>query len=948
MNYYSISQLINFFALMFLALFVLFYDYRNRINQTYALVNCSMAFWVLFYVFWLTSADYNIAFIYLKILMMFAATVPVTLLHFVFNFLNINKYRNIILPMTYCLAIICIYFIWRNLLFDVMKPKMFFRYWPDAGRYFNFYVSYFYYGVLTSFYLLMRAYFKANGQEKNRLQYFIFGSLLAVIGGSLSFPLWYNISIPPCLNLLISVYAVIAAYAILKHHLMDINVVLRKGIIFTVFAAFMALLYFILARYSNLLVVGGIVQPPLKIAYTIFAFFAFILHGLLGCIVFFNNPRKAVNRLFSALSLAISFWILWCFIESLTANIKFALLADLLLNKAAVFAPALFLHTFYEVLNIKNNKTIILGYLFSFALFVFTFTSMFSQGVSYSFGARYLTVPGKLYVLFPLITFAASSLSLFALIKERNKSSGYRRIQLDYLLFAGSMIIAAVFFYFLLVYKIIYTPFDNVLNIVYGVVMAYAMLKHRLMDITIVIRKGLMYSFLIGSFTGLYLAILYIFSSLLGGLGSRTSVYFSAILIVIFAISFQPLRDKIQDFIDKVFFRGKYDYQKTLKELSLVARSIAGLDELLDKILTAIVSVIKLNNASIYVQDKRGGRYFVRKSIGMDIKRASLSENDNIIKQLSSRKEAVMYDETTKISQDISVFMKEVDATIVFPIIAKNELEGFLCLGEKLSGEVYSDEDIDLLTTLCSQMAVSIENAMLYEDALEAQKKLYQADKLATVGALAAGLAHEIKNPIAAIKGFAQVIDRAVIEKDSEAIKDFKEVVPRQLDRINEIVEKLLTLSRPPKLEKKKIDINSLLDEIVKLVEKQALKQRVEIVRSFEELPKTLADPEQLTQAFLNLVLNAVQSMPDGGQIEIRTRFLGMDRIIVEIIDNGAGIPKDRISRIFDPFYTTKDTGSGLGLSVTQKIIIDHHGKIEVESEVGKGSKFTIMIPVVE
>jgi len=244
-------------------------------------------------------------------------------------------------------------------------------------------------------------------------------------------------------------------------------------------------------------------------------------------------------------------------------------------------------------------------------------------------------------------------------------------------------------------------------------------------------------------------------------------------------------------------------------------------------------------------------------------------------------------------------------------------------------------------------MGVSIENAMLYEDALEAQKKLYQADKLATVGALAAGLAHEIKNPIAAIKGFSQVIGRAVAENDAEAIKDFKDVVPRQLDRINEIVEKLLTLSKPPKLEKKKIDINILLDEIVRLVEKQALKQRVEIVRSFEDLPQTLADPEQLTQAFLNLILNAIQSMPDGGQIEIRTRFMGTDRIIVEFIDNGAGIPKEKLAKIFDPFYTTKTGGSGLGLSVTQKIIIDHHGKIEVESGEGKGTAFRVVLPVV-
>jgi len=517
--------------------------------------------------------------------------------------------------------------------------------------------------------------------------------------------------------------------------------------------------------------------------------------------------------------------------------------------------------------------------------------------------------------------------------------------QIKYLIYSTCIGFFGAAMNFLIWFNIPFPPVFNVLIPVYILMVAFAILKHQLMDIEVVLRKGLIYSLLVGLLTALYLSGVFLFGNYLGSRKSAASILFTIFSIIFFSLTFQPLRDKIQEFIDKVFFRGKYDYQKTLKELSLVARSIAGLDELLDKVLTAIVSVIKLNNASVYVLDKRGGKYFARKTIGIGIKKA-LIENDDIIKQLAAKKEAVMYDEISKSPGNISGFMKEIGAAIIFPIITKDELVGFLCLGEKLSGEVYSDEDIDLITTLCNQMGVSIENAMLYEDALEAQKKLYQADKLATVGALAAGLAHEIKNPIAAIKGFSQVIGKAVEENDAEAIKDFKDVVPRQLDRINEIVEKLLTLSKPPKLERKKIDINVLLDEIVRLVEKQALKQRVEIVKSFEDLPQTLADPEQLTQAFLNLILNAIQSMPDGGQIEIRTKFMGTDRILVEIIDNGAGIPKEKLSKIFDPFYTTKTGGSGLGLSVTQKIIIDHHGRIDVESEVGKGATFKIILPV--
>jgi signal transduction histidine kinase len=621
----------------------------------------------------------------------------------------------------------------------------------------------------------------------------------------------------------------------------------------------------------------------------------------------------------------------------------------------AILVPIVFYKFIHVLVEKEENNIFSRSYLFGLILLLSNHSSTFRQGVFFLSNNRFVTIPGVGWFVFLFYFIALIGISLNVLYKVMMGASGQRRNRLKYFLFSTNVLALGGLFYFVLIIWRIPLPMVVLFNLlsslllsVFVVMASYIILKYKLMDITIVIRKGLIYSILIGFFTGLYILMLYFFSSLLGGLGTRTSIYFSALLIIFFAITFQPLRDKIQGFIDKVFFRGKYDYQKTLKDLSLAARSIAGIDELFDKILIAIVSIIKLKNASIYVLDKRGGQYIVRKSIGIDLRISVLSQNDDIIRLLLSGKEAIMSDETSKTSGNIWGFMRDIGAAIVFPMIAKDELVGFLCLGEKLSGEVYSDEDIDLLTTLCNQMGVSIENAMLYEDAMEAQKHLYQADKLSTVGALAAGLAHEIKNPIAAIKGFTQVLDKAVRDNDQETLNDFKEVVPRQLDRINEIVEKLLTLSKPQKLERINVAINKVLEDIIRLVEKQALKQKVQIIKTFDDIPQTLADPQQLTQAFLNLILNAIQAMPDGGALEIRTKFVGTDKILIEFIDNGIGIAKDKLSHIFDPFFTTKAGGSGLGLSVTRKIILDHHGKLDVESEIGKGTKFTLIIPVNE
>jgi len=789
---------------------------------------------------------------------------------------------------------------------------------------------------------------KERNQLKSQQIRYVLVAYIGAVTGFVDYLPKYNIAIYPWGHISASIFILIIAYAILKHHLMDINIVIRKGLIYSILLGAISGLYIIFLNLSNNIIVGNTISIPFHIpASAIPPLVSSLAFIALGLFVLLRGKNKEINIPFFCFCFFTFWWQFCMFFIFLFPSPQLAATWSKVVYSGIIFIPIAFTHFLLNFIKYKRKILIEIFYVIGFVFLILLWsTNRFISGY-YSYKWGFYPRADYLHFVYLICLLIINSIGVYIAVKkylDTKDEKTRKQFQSLFLAFCFYMCAAVDF---LINYGIVFYPPGYIFILSSLFILVYAIYKYNLIELVAAIKKGIFYSLIIGLVTGIYMTSIYLFSYLIKNVSQSFSLIFSSLLMVVFAILFQPLRDKIQDFIDKVFFRGKYDYQKTLKELSLAARSIAGLDELLDKVLTAIVSVIKLNNASIYVLDKRGGQYIIRKSIGPDIKRSVVPENDDIVRQLTSKKEAIMYDEISKTSENIGSFMKEIGAAIVFPMIAKNELVGLLCLGDKLSGEVYSDEDIDLLTTLCNQMGVSIENAMLYEDALEAQKKLYQADKLATLGALAANFAHEIKNPIAAIKGFSQVIDRAVVEHDSEAIKDFKDVVPRQLDRINEIVEKLLTLSRPPKLEKKKIDINKLLEEIVKLMAIQALKQRVEIVKSFDDLPQTLADPEQLTQAFLNLILNAIQSMPEGGQIEIRTRFMGTDRIMVEFIDNGVGIPKEKLSRIFDPFYTTKESGSGLGLSVTQKIIIDHQGKIDVESEVGKGTKFSVLLPVV-
>jgi signal transduction histidine kinase len=206
-----------------------------------------------------------------------------------------------------------------------------------------------------------------------------------------------------------------------------------------------------------------------------------------------------------------------------------------------------------------------------------------------------------------------------------------------------------------------------------------------------------------------------------------------------------------------------------------------------------------------------------------------------------------------------------------------------------------------------------------------------------------AGLAHEIRNPLASIKGLTQVLPENL--DDQDFIDKYSAIVPRQLDRINRIVEDLLVFGQPGKLKLEKVDISFELNEVLRLVENQCRAAKIEIVRSFAAAAPVTGSAEKLSQAFMNVILNAIQSMPGGGVLKLITYNLLLITV-VEITDTGEGIPADQLPNIFDPFYTTKENGTGMGLAVTHRIIKEHDGELEVSSETGKGTTFKLCLPI--
>ncbi len=234
-------------------------------------------------------------------------------------------------------------------------------------------------------------------------------------------------------------------------------------------------------------------------------------------------------------------------------------------------------------------------------------------------------------------------------------------------------------------------------------------------------------------------------------------------------------------------------------------------------------------------------------------------------------------------------------------------------------------------------------------------EQLIQSQKLASIGELSAGIAHEINNPLAII---AQEIEWARIQFDGKdpdgpglaEVRDSLREIAQQVERCREITHKLLDFARKHEPLIQGADLNRLIEDMARLVEKEVSQKDIEIVRQYKpDLPSIQTDPPLLRQVVLNLLNNASYAIGRNGAINIRTRTLDGGQVEVEVSDNGCGIRKDELHKIFDPFYTTKPPGkgTGLGLAICHSTIVRLGGKIAVESEPGKGTTFTVRLPII-
>lgn len=394
-------------------------------------------------------------------------------------------------------------------------------------------------------------------------------------------------------------------------------------------------------------------------------------------------------------------------------------------------------------------------------------------------------------------------------------------------------------------------------------------------------------------------------------------------------------------------------FYNTFREVSKVVHSSTDLKEVLDLVVWKATEALSAKGAILRI-------------LNLDSDKLELSAAYNLsaaflAKGLARQKNLI----TDLYRQSRVVVIRDIhhDPRIHYPQEAEREgirmvLDTSLSFRDHIAGilRIYfsearavSDEERDFLVSLADQCALAIEKNRL----IEAQKSKYdmlalQTEKLSALGRMAAGIAHEINNPLAGILLFSSNLFKKV--PDEGPLKEGLEIIMRETQRCKFIIQELLEFARDKEPRKTSANITTIIQKSLNILENEFHLRHIRIEKDFAPgLQDSCVDANQLEQVFVNLLLNAAQAIDDKGTITVRSRMNSSRReIMVDVIDTGCGIPAEHLGQIFEPFFTTKKNGSGLGLAVSFGIIKNHHGRLEVFSRLGQGSHFTVALPLTQ
>lgn len=671
---------------------------------------------------------------------------------------------------------------------------------------------------------------------------------------------------------------------------------------------------------------------------------------LLGAFILLRSRKVVAHVLFSLVALSASFWLSCYSMMYLSADPERSLEWARLGYNGVFLLTAFFYHFTVSFLRITRRlRTLILVYSLTFLFMLLNRTPFFLESIYQHFFWGNYPKAGILYPLF-IIFFYAIFIRCLVLfhrsLKNHEELSAIAQKRIRYVLLAFSI---AAFFGssdFIANFGVEMYPAGHIGTLFFTFLFAYSIVRFRFLDTEIIFRKTMVYSLAAGLLTGLFIILVLMLTKLFADFAGFSSFKISVFAALVIALLFAPLKNRIQHLLDRLFYKTTYDYYAVVEHLSRELSTTIEIHAIHRTVVSTVFSAFGAKSVHLLSEDSGSfglSAFRLAKdegAPGVNGKSISIPAIAELPRFLSSSKKVAIKEElprtlelvrAERLIDELAPFGGEV----AVPVFVDHRLAAILILGEKLSGDIFTDEDITLLTTVANQTAIAVKNAALYAEKMH-------SERLASIGMMAATLAHEIKNPLASIKVFTQLLPEKYF--DPEFRETFSKIVTGEIQRIDGLISELLDFSKKTPIKVERVNARTLLDETLALLSQQFLASNVEILKNYLAAGNIAGDAERLKQALLNILINSHQAMEPNGTLEVELDTEG-SAVVIAITDSGKGIPKDIIGKIFDPFFTTKQRGAGLGLAITKKIIEDHGGSIRVESGLNRGTRFALTLP---
>ncbi len=728
-------------------------------------------------------------------------------------------------------------------------------------------------------------------------------------------------------------------------------------------------------------------------------FVSFLTLFALAALAVVKGKGQKINLLLASICFLGGLLSLDKAFASVVTNPQLALQISRIDHIFVVFFVPVYLHFTLSFLKISRQKWLVwFAYAFSVTLSLLSQTHYYLAGVRhYFFG--YYALGGPLIYLFGGATTINTLYCLYLLFRNlKYDEDPDRKNKTKYIILGLGAAAFMTHFDLLPLAGISFYPMGNFAFIPI-LFLGFAVLKHDLLHIGLVVQKGLIYSLLTGMLTATYGLSIILFSETFKGLGQRWSVLFSVLFFAAIVFVFEPLKKRIQSIIDNLLFKGKYNYQKTLRALSDTMTSMLDLDEIMDKTLKTLTEAMYLDWGYVMLIDDIGDQFRVRSYRGsrLTAEHQSLTQSSPIIYELGRRKREISrhnLDKWLSESNDpggLEADFSRLAGAVVIPMVFQADINGILVLGNKKSGDLYTTRDLELLGTLANQCAIAVENAKAYQlienlnvnlesmvekrteelrgalkDKEKAQDLLIRSESLAAVGALVAGVAHELNNPLASVSSLVQsavetieaesgqqvAVSNQSMEEKEELVDDLKFSL-KELSRAKDIVASLLGISRQTQEYTEPVILSDVSKDALKILFNQYKRTGIQIIEDYaSNLPHIRGNFANLGQVCLNILTNAIQVVSkESGEIIVRTEYdESRDRVIFECKDNGPGISEEVMKDIFKPFFTTKEVGkgTGLGLYISYEIVRRHNGEILARNNPEGGALFRVELPATD